>query len=148
LIRVPSRARARRWVKSHQTVALGVLFVILAATLGYSFLGNVSAGPVTVVAGTLQQRPTFPGQNLPNVYFTISYEGLGIGSFSYMVSYNTTGGGVYSNSGSVFVRQGSPYSYYLYVAPSRQGASAVSIEVYRGQSVVSANLVYQKTLSV
>lgn len=125
-----------------------VAFVaVLCICLGLSFSNSLTKGPVTVEAGILNPPPGFIGANSPNIYFTISYSGAGFGNYTYVISYNSTGG-PYSNSENVLVRSGTTFTYNLYVPTQAGSVSVVNISVYRGNSQTPPSLIFQKTLTV
>ena len=137
----------RRFWRTNGRVLGAAVIIALVSVMGYSLYANLSSSSTVVGAEVVFQPQTFPGYNVPDVVLWINYTGPGLGNFTYVVSFNTTGGAMRSYTGYALVGSHMPFADYIYDPSPAHGISVVSIEVYSGRSLTPQNLVYQKALA-
>lgn len=87
-----------------------------------------------------------PGIYLPDVYFAINYTGPGYGSFTYVITYNSTDGSVRSQSSPVLLSQGYPFTFTLFESWPSSGTLMARVQVYMNAPPSDHMLIYERTI--
>ncbi len=87
-----------------------------------------------------------PGTGPPVAYLQINYTSSGEGSYSYLITYNTTSGIAKAGGGQAIVSQGAPFRAYVYIPVSSNETVVARAVVYSGQN--SDQIVFSQTLNL
>ena len=137
----------RLWRRNARLVGTAVVLALVVILAASAYAGYPS-GQVTARLGLVTLPPGFPGDEAPNVYFWINYSGPGVHDATYRLSYNDSSGKVDTLDGSVILKPGAPFTYYLAdeMAPGQVGF--VNVAVFSGAAGPDARLDYNSTIWV
>jgi hypothetical protein len=137
-----SKRRARRMLAILVVFTVTTVVVIGIASYNFgsreAFAFNISyPAPTTYI----------PGSSPPNLYLQINYTGPGVGSFYYVVTYNSSSGSVVAGQGAVLVSPLSPYTAYFIIGVPTNTIVVANAQVF-SNSASSHSLLFTKSVSL
>jgi hypothetical protein len=88
-----------------------------------------------------------PGSTPPTAYLQINYTGPGTGTFTYVITSNSTGVTAVIDSGTATVGSSAWFRDFVYVNVTSSAVVVLSAEVYRG-AAAPQDLVYSKSVTL
>ena len=140
-------------IKGHRTVTKKLIPILVVLITSLVVVANsyngFQVGRASFVFDPYWPAPASytPGTLPPTAYLQINYTGPGVGSYSYLVTYNSTSGTAVAANGTALVAQGAPFRAYVYIAIPANGVVVAHVVVF-GTLTHDGHVMYSKDIGL